>query len=407
MAAASSLNPFRGRSKKPSKPAEGGVGGEASTPEAALAVGNLEDEKRRVLSVLLNLAEAMDGAMGAMGLGTETVEASEAGTLAAGVGKLAEAGQRLTGLLETDYDQLRLPALPKSLQLGLLSGALNGVKEELAALKGEAMQELQQVLDGTKDTLADAFGEIDDDALSATCLALDHPICGLLKDVAKEFHAKSKMEMWHVREVATLGALRAIEAIDRALQAEAMPANADVSAHAPAPAADVPADGDAAASHAARYREFRAAHDALLSEVARLHADSKGKDRAAVEHLAAREVPCQLHHVPPAPCLPMQIHDVALTAGPRVSCRRSSLNTAWEAAITCRCDSSPQRSGRRGCSTSRSHCANLCLSGAAWSGRDPCVRCSRVATRLLLSSTSSHWTPRQPHPSSSAQPVNR
>ena len=47
-------------------------------------------------------------------------------------------------------------------------------------------KELQQVLDGAKDTLADAFGEIDDDALSAACVALDHPICGLIKDVAKE-----------------------------------------------------------------------------------------------------------------------------------------------------------------------------------------------------------------------------
>ena len=106
--------------------------------------------------------------------GGDRKQVAAADSLEEAMGALLGAGERLMDVLDSDYASLQLPPLPKAgIGVGELASALAGVKAELEALKAEAITELTDVLDGAKDALSEALGDIDDEALSVN--AMHHP----------------------------------------------------------------------------------------------------------------------------------------------------------------------------------------------------------------------------------------
>lgn len=135
-----SLSTFRPWRKSKSKTKGTAQGDSFEEPIDVLV--DVEGEKRRVLGILIDVREAIDGAVAKMGHGAdgddlENAEEATAGTLAASFSTLEEVGQRLVAMLGTDYSALSLPPLPEiGVGLGLLASALEGVKAELEGLKG-------------------------------------------------------------------------------------------------------------------------------------------------------------------------------------------------------------------------------------------------------------------------------
>ncbi|KOO29811.1 hypothetical protein Ctob_015055, partial [Chrysochromulina tobinii] len=186
----------------------------------------------RRTAALARLKKLGDQLRGTLSDGAEAAKTSvSSDSLMGPLQLLVAGGQQLNLVLAKTVDDLTaspppLPKLLESVEFARIREELLGeLREHLEELRGAAMRELQGILESatgvlseSESALSESLGvEVDTDALSADCLALDHPICGMLKDAASGLFAKSKVELWHVREVAALAALRVVEAIDRTI----------------------------------------------------------------------------------------------------------------------------------------------------------------------------------------------
>lgn len=180
--------------------------GSIEDPEE-LKMGVIE-ELNKVMCTFCELAEAVRDE----GAGTHSELAAQH------LNALFALGSQLAQVVESSLDDLKLE-VPVTIEEdgGKLAEAFAGVKETVDELRGQAMQELQGVMDsagGVLDQLAEGGS---DEAMSLVCDALEHPICGLIKDGVKMMTAKKTSESWRVREVAGLCMMRVIDAIDRSV----------------------------------------------------------------------------------------------------------------------------------------------------------------------------------------------
>eukprot|EP00966_Prymnesium_polylepis_P041549 964446-Prymnesium_polylepis.1 len=202
-----------------------GAGGSDKTDDGAQERPSVEDQRRETALLLAGLRQAAAEMAHAFGRSVETspADSGEADSeVALAARELVECSVRLTEAVQDGMFRL-LPKLPADLGSPHLSQLVHSATvDALAQLveehKGEALKELREVAGGAVDSIESLVGEIDEEALSITSAALSHPICGLAQDIAKEHTAKSKQQLWHVREVAAFSAMRVIDVLDRAMR---------------------------------------------------------------------------------------------------------------------------------------------------------------------------------------------
>ena len=143
------------------------------------------------------------------------------GELSSALSSLAERAACLLDLLGLEMAELELAEgveTPIKLFSGLIGDVRDEVKAHLDDLKGCAVKEMQDMLQGIAEE-ASAMEDVMALAGQAPFTDDDIPIIGLLKDAVQSYRARTTAELWHLREVSALAILRVIDAMGRGAMA--------------------------------------------------------------------------------------------------------------------------------------------------------------------------------------------